>query len=163
MAVEIAQEGWVLAEAVEKDVDRLMAWFPDKEAVDIWGGPVFRFPFNRHSFFEDVHWGRMASFSLRDPAGTLAAFGQLYERYGRINFARLVVNPAMRSRGVGKRLITMMMQASSSMFDCAEYSLFVFRDNAPAYACYKAMGFEVTDYPDDMPHAEVCYYLTRPV
>lgn len=38
---------------------------------------------------------------------------------------------------------------------------FTFRDNKPAYECYKSLGFGITDYPDDMPYADVCYYLTR--
>ena len=39
----------------------------------------------------------------------------------------------------------------------------VYRDNEPAYQCYRGIGFEVVDYPLDMPMADVCYYLTRPV
>lgn len=163
MTSSIEQDGWSLEEASNRDVHELMAWFPDADSINLWGGPAFRYPFTQHSFFEDIHWGRMASFSLRDPARRLAAFGQLYERTERINFARLVVNPVMRGRSVGKRLIKMLMAASHSMFDCTEYSLFVFRDNIPAFACYTALGFRVTDYPDDMPHADVCYYLTRPI
>lgn len=163
MTTAVDCDGWALCSSIERDIDALMTWFPDKAATEVWGGPSFRYPFTRHSFVEDIQWERMASFSLRDPAGNLAAFGQLYERYERINLARLVVRPALRGRGVGKRLITMLMAASRSMFDCAEYSLFVFRDNALAFECYRSMGFSVTDYPRDMPHADVCYYLTRPV
>ncbi len=163
MVVGIERDGWVLAEAVESDVDSLMKWFPDKDAIHLWGGPDFRYPFNRHSFVEDMYWGRMASVSLRDPHKILAAFGQFYERYGRINLARLVVHPKRRGQGVGRRLITMLMEASRQLFDCPEYSLFVFRDNKRAYDCYRSLGFEVTDYPNDMPHADVCYYLTRAV
>lgn len=160
MTVAATDQGWVLRDSQERDIDELMSWFPDADSVLVWGGPTFRYPFNRHSFAEDVHWGRMASFSLCNPAGRLAAFGQLYERIGRINFARLVANPAMRGAGVGKRLIGQMMVASRSMFDCDEYSLFVYRDNGPAYECYKSMGFVVTDFPDGVPYADVCYYLT---
>jgi len=163
VAVTADRDGWVLAEAVEGDIDRLMKWFCDKDAVNVWGGPEFRYPFTRHSFAEDMHWGRMASFSLRDPRGQFAAFGQVYERFERINLARLVANPDMRGQGIGKRLVEMLMAVSRPMFDCAEYSLFVFRDNIPAYKCYLSVGFKVVDYPQDMPLADVCYYLTRPV
>jgi ribosomal protein S18 acetylase RimI-like enzyme len=105
----------------------------------------------------------MASFRLVDPSGSFTAFGQLYERFGRINLARLVVNPALRAQGVGKRLVEALMAEGSSLFSCDEYSLFVFRENTPAFRCYKSMGFVVGDYPDEMPHADVCYYLTRSV
>ena len=111
----LTKDGWVLQESTKPDVVAMMEWFPAADDVNIWGGPNFRFPFNRHSFFEDVKWGRMLSYSLRDPLGDFAAFGQLYER----------------------------------------------RENIPAFECYKSMGFVVSDYPDDMPHPDVCYYLTR--
>ena len=98
------------------DIDQLMRWFPDADATRTWGGPAFRFPFNRHSFAEDIHWGRMASFSLRSPDGELAAFGQLYERLERTNLARLAVSPALRGQGVGRRLVSMLMQVGAEMF-----------------------------------------------
>lgn len=159
----VTDDGWTLDESVESDIDQLMKWFPDTASIDIWGGPHFRHPFTRHSFSEDLYWGRMASFSLRDPAGAFAAFGQIYERTGCINLARLVANPAMRGQGVGRRLIEVLMTVGQSMFACPRFSLFVYRDNTPAYECYKSMGFVVTKYPGDVVLAEVCDYLTRPV
>ena len=156
-------DGWVLTETVDADIDRLMRWFPDKNSVNIWGGPRFRHPFTRHSFAEDMHWGRMASFSLYNPDAVFAAFGQAYERYDRINLARLIVSPELRGQRIGTRLVEMIMGITRTMFDCEEFSLFVYRDNIPAYRCYTALGFELTDYPTDMPLGDVCYYLTRPV
>jgi len=163
MAGAVTKDDWVLEESTGADVDELMSWFPAATDVMVWGGPTFRYPFTRNTFFEDVHWGRMTAFSLRDPSGKFAAFGQVYERIGRINLARLVVHPEMRGGGVGKRLVDMVMTASRGLFACDEYSLFVYRDNAAAYECYRSMGFVVRDYPDGVPHADVCYYLTRPV
>lgn len=160
---ELSEDGWTLSKATSADIDELMSWFPQAEDVMIWGGPSFRYPFSRKTFFKDVYWGKMASFALRNSAGNFAAFGQVYERFSCINFARLVVNPTMRGRGIGKRLISQLMKVSAPMFNCEEYSLFVFRENTPAYECYKAMGFAVRDYPPKMPHADVCYYLTRPI
>ena len=158
-----SDDGWVLEETVESDIDQLMKWFPDAEATRIWGGPAFRYPFNRHSFAEDIHWGRMATFSLRNPDAELAAFGQLYERIERINIARLVVNPALRQQGAGRRLIDSLMTVGKSMFDCSEFSLFVYRDNEAAARWYESLGFRIVDYPEDALLAEECDYLTRPV
>jgi len=156
-------DDWVLAASEEGDIDRLMPWFPDATSLKVWGGPDFRHPCNRHSFAEDMHWGRMASFSLRHPGVELAAFGQLYERLDCINLARLVVNPAMRGQGVGKRLVGMLLAVGPQLFPCRRYSLFVYRDNTAAYACYRSMGFSAAAYPDNVPLADVCDYLTRPL
>jgi ribosomal protein S18 acetylase RimI-like enzyme len=155
-------ESWSLREAAAADIEALMHWFPTADDVMIWGGPSFRNPFTRDSFFKDVFWDKMASYCLRDAAGEFVAFGQLYDRDGRIHLARLIVRPDMRSRGIGRRLIEMLMEVGATIFPRNEYSLFVYRENLPAYECYKSLGFVVQDYPDDMPHADVCYYLTRP-
>jgi len=154
---------WTLGLSEERDIDTLMKWFPNEESVRIWGGPIFRFPFNRHSFAEDVHWRRMTSYSLRNHADGLAAFGQVCSRYERIHFARLVSNPEMRRRGIGKQLLTMLMRVTPQDYDHGEFSLFVFRNNLPALNCYRSLGFEVIDYPADAPMADDCYYLTRPI
>ena len=159
----LAEDGWALDETVDSDIDQLMKWFPDADATRIWGGPDFRHPFNRHSFAEDIHWGRMVTFSLRSPAGELAGFGQLYERLQRINLARLAVNPTLRGQGIGRRLVEMLMTLGPQMFSCAEFSLFVYRENVVAAKCYESFGFKVTSYPNGVPLGEDCDYLTRPV
>ncbi len=159
----LSEDAWILDETAQSDIDQLMGWFPDADATRTWGGPDFRHPFNRHSFAEDIHWGRMATFSLRSPSGELAAFGQLYERLDRINLARLAVNPTMRGQGIGRRLIEMLMTLGPQMFSCNEFSLFVYRDNVVAARCYESMGFRVTTYPEKAVLSEVCDYLTRPV
>ena len=158
----LQEDGWILREAVADDIDELMRWFPKFDDVRVWGGPSFRFPFTRETFVKDIYWGKMASFCLCDPSRCVVAFGQLYKLAGRVNLARLVVIPEMRGRGIGRRLIEMLMTAGRTMFPGDEYSLFVLRENTPAYECYKSLGFEVADYPNDMLYADVCYYLTRP-
>jgi ribosomal protein S18 acetylase RimI-like enzyme len=152
-----------LTEASEEDIDQLMAWFPDANAIHIWGGPAFRYPFTRETFHHDAFWSEMASYCLRDPAGQMVAFGQFYARIGRINLARLVVHPKSRGQGVGKQLIGGLMAAARPLFQLSEFSLFVYGDNTPAFECYKSMGFVVTECPGEMPTGETCLYLTRPV
>ena len=163
MADAVIEDDWILREATRADFDELITWFPTQEDVLIWGGPTFRYPFTRETFFEDLCLDRMVSLSLYSPGGDFAGFGQVYERSGRIHFARLVVHPAMRGQGVGKRLVSMLMTAGPTRYDCDEFSLFVLRDNAVAFRCYKALGFVVSEYPEGVEHADVCYYLTRPV
>jgi ribosomal protein S18 acetylase RimI-like enzyme len=155
------RDDWTLRAAVEADIDALMQWFPTYDDINIWGGPSFRFPFTREMFFEDIQWGRVASFSLFGANDSLAGFGQLYDRDQRIHLARLAVDPEQRGRGLGRRLTGMLMTAGRELFSHEEFSLFVYRANEPACRCYRALGFEVADYPPDMPHADVCDYLTR--
>ena len=99
------EDGWSLRATANDDIEAVMTWFPDAEAVNSWGGPGFRFPFSPDSFREDC---------------------KLDQRR-----------------------------------DYDEYSLFVYRDNLPAYRCYLSLGFLVRDYPDDAPMPDKCYFLTK--
>lgn len=157
----LCDDGWLLAAATEGDLDEVMTWFTDADSVNAWAGPKFRYPFTTETFREDCRLGKMDSYSLRTAAGELAAFGQSYEREGRGHLARLVSNPALRRRGAGSQLIRMIIAALEERHDYAEYSLFVYRNNVPAYQCYLASGFVVQEYPADAPMPDKCFFLTK--
>ena len=154
-------DGWTLAPAADADFAEVMTWFPDAASVDRWAGPNFRYPFTRESFIEDCSIDIMDSYVLGNPNGRRAAFGQSYEREGRGHLARLVVNPLLRRQGAGKRLIEMIIASLDERHAYDEYSLFVYRDNTPAYQCYLSLGFAVTDYPEDKAMADKCFFLTK--
>ncbi len=162
MCVDTTVDNWRLLPPVGADIDELMGWFPDARSVDIWGGPDFRFLFSRDSFLEDCKLAHMHSYCLRDAKGEMAAFGQFYDRNGRVHLARLITNPNKRRQGVGRRLISQIINAAKSSSTYREASLFVYRDNEPAYRCYLASGFRIQDYPDDARMKDRCYYMTRP-
>ena len=163
MSTSLAIDGWCLERATGKDFDELMTWFDDEQSVKVWGGPKFRYPFDRKSFLDDCHCSDMATFCLFSENNDMCAFGQFYERDKRINLARLIAHPSMRGQGIGRRLITMLMTIGADLLDLDEYSLFVYRDNTPALECYRSLGFKEHDFPPDERLADVCYYLTRPV
>lgn len=157
----VTPDAWALAPAGHAEFDEIMTWFPDGPSVDVWAGPRFRYPFTRESFVEDLRIDAVDSYALRNDDGILAAFGQSYERCGRGHLARLVTNPALRRSGAGTRLIEMIIAGLEARCGYDEYSLFVYRHNEAAYRCYRSLGFVVTDYPEDAPMAEECYFLTR--
>lgn len=157
----LRDSGWILSLLVDGEIEEVMTWFPDARSVDIWGGPNFRFPFTGETFREDCKLDLMQSWVLRRDEGELAAFGQVCERQGRGHLARLVSNPEMRRLGAGRKLIQMIIAMLEETHSYDEHSLFVYRDNTPAYQCYLSLGFVVQDYPEDAPMAEKCYFLTR--
>ena len=161
MTLPLRDSDWTLELATDGDIQEVMTWFPDADAVNIWGGPVFRYPFTDETFREDCHLDITETYALRNGDGELAAFGQSYERDGRGHLARLVSNPRLRRQGAGRQLIRMIVASLAARRDYGEYSLFVYRDNEPAYRCYLSLGFVVRDYPDDAPMPDKCYFLTR--
>jgi len=152
-----------LCAAIESDISHLMSWFPTERSVDTWGGPTFRYPFTPESFQEDVRWRELDTYCLVDDSGEMLAFGQIYERHERINLARLVVSPYRRRQGIGKQLVGLLMEQGRKDIPRQEYSLYVYKDNDPARACYAGLGFEESEYPEDDEMADTCIYMTRPV
>jgi ribosomal protein S18 acetylase RimI-like enzyme len=152
-----------LSPATESDISHLMSWFPTGQSVDIWGGPKFRYPFTPDTFQEDVRWRDMDTYCLVDFSGEVLAFGQIYERHGRINLARLVVSPDRRGQGIGRQLVQLLMERGRTSIPGQEYSLYVYRDNHRAKACYAGLGFEENEYPEDDEMADTCIYMTRPI
>lgn len=152
-----------LDRAAEGDVEALMQWFPDERSAREWGGPFIRYPFDAASFREDLRWGSVASVVQRSGADGLLAFGQYYERYGRMHLARLAVNPVVRGRGFGRDFVSRLMTVARADMDLAEFALFVYRDNERACRCYASLGFRPADYPDGAPLAGEAIYMTRPV
>lgn len=160
LAEPIVSQGWTLERPRDEDIIELMRWLPDAESVDRWGGPRIRFPFTQETFRADCRINEILTYCLRSPRGRMSAFGQIYERYDRGHLARLITHPDMRRRGIGTRLIDMLCRAAERHFGYSRFSLFVYRDNEPAYRCYLAMGFVVQEYPDDAPLRDKCYFLT---
>lgn len=104
----------------------------------------------------------MQSFSLHDAVGQLAAFGQLYIRAGRIHLARLAVRPGLRGKGIGKRLVRLLLAEGRRQHGNQDCSLFVLHDNLRARQCYTSLGFVSSNYPDDMPFGDICDFMTLP-
>ena len=147
----------------DRDIDELMGWFPDAASVDIWGGPRFRYPFTRKTFVKDCGIEKMVSYSLRNPGGSMVAFGQRYVRDDRAHLARLIASPAARRQGYGRKLIEELIDTVRREGKHTDVSLFVYRHNEPAYRCYLQLGFRVQPYPEKARMREQCYFLTRPV
>jgi ribosomal protein S18 acetylase RimI-like enzyme len=152
---------WSLKPVMAETIDELMTWFPDAHSLNLWSGPRFRFPFDRISFHEDCCWKEFPSYYLRDVNNDFVAFGQLGARYGRSHLARLVTKPDMRGQGVGRQLLEEMVALARKEQNYAEVGLFVYKDNQPAYECYKAARFEIQAYPEGAPMPDKCYYMTR--
>ncbi|RRD00236.1 GNAT family N-acetyltransferase [Amphritea balenae] len=136
-----------------------MSWFPDKESGYLWCGPGLRYPFTRATFLEDARWGEMPTYSLIDSDGELLAFGQYYEKSGRCHLARLAVSPLARGKGVGKVLISKLIQVGMHNLNVSESSLFVVKNNIPALRCYTTLGFEAANSPDNHNHYDDIQFM----
>lgn len=132
-------------------LETLKSWFPDKQSIRLWGGPLFRHPFTHASFLEDMRWRDVPAYSLLDEDNRLGGFGQYYEREGRCHLARLVIDPARRGKGIGRYFIGGLMRIGMSDLGSDECSLFVMSSNQGAIRCYRSLHFLPAPYPTDDP------------
>jgi len=148
-----------LEPANSEHLQALMTWLPDLRQCRQWGGPAFRFPFTAQTFIEDCRWPDLPSCVLVNEQGEPLAFGQYYKRLDRCHLGRLIVSPEHRGTGLGRTLVIELSRKGCRELNTSECSLFVLKDNAPARALYRKLGFEFADYPERHEWLEGCDYM----
>ena len=106
------------------------------------------YPMSDENFLKHLTADHFKSFCLLNDEQQLVAFGQYYRRLDHHHLGRLAVNPNYRRQGLGKILITKILEQAFLDQAAKGASLFVFRDNIVAYQCYQSLGFIETEYPE---------------
>ena len=75
--------------------------------------------------------------------------GQLFmkyvdERREKVRFGFIVVDPSVRGRGYGRKLLSLAKKYAFEFLGAKEVSLGVFTNNPHAMHCYEAVGFKLT-------------------
>ena len=96
------------------------------------------------------------------------AFGEIIPQENNIpRLGRLIVDPSIRNKGVGQRLIKALEIRSSERFQCEAIELFVVTDNHQAINCYTRYGFKILDGADvTITHNNItfsCHKMQAPV
>ncbi|MEO0997229.1 MAG: GNAT family N-acetyltransferase [Pseudomonadota bacterium] len=144
-----------------RDLDDLIGWFPDSAALLRWGGAGYAFPVRKTEFLNRLNVPEQPAYVLRQNAINLA-FGQYYLRQRRLHFARLIVRPGERGRGLGERLIDGLGRAAVRRVGARPQSLFVLADNVPAIALYKRLGFVRSAVSQPFGHGLDVVFMVRP-
>lgn len=149
--------------AAAADFRTLLSWFSTQQELTLWGGPGLPYPMDADQFQALVETPESHSRVLKGDDDELLAFGQFSIRSGRHHFGRLAVSPAIRGRGLGKALISHLLDESRQVQLAKGASLFVYQDNLPAIRCYSAMGFAIAPFPGpEEDNVADCLYMVRP-
>ncbi|WP_084299980.1 GNAT family N-acetyltransferase [Chitinimonas koreensis] len=82
------------------------------------------------------------SFAMSEEESSVLGFGQIWlSPNGKANLVRIIVDPAMRGRGFGKSLCSLLLAEALRIPNIAHVFLRVRRDNLSAVAVYRALGF----------------------
>ena len=123
------------------DLGSVLSWLPDAQSFLMWAGPKVRYSTDVAAVWSDIHASADNTFGVYIKKGGIVGFGQLFLQ-GRdcVHFARLIVDPVNRRRGVGRFLCRRLMQAAER-HAAREFTLNVYAQNKAAVSLYRSLGF----------------------
>lgn len=143
-------------------IEELHSWFTSPQDIIFWSGYRFEFTHDRHYFSEQLRLHQIPAYALvSDSDDLLLGFGQMMSDYERCHLVRIAVNPMLRGRGYGKKLIKCLCAQGKRKFNPQYYSLFVNQANHAAVRLYESEGFQKTNYTGAMPNSE-SRYMEKP-
>lgn len=124
------------------DANTILSWCQDERAFYQWtAGVMGEFPItdNKFSFVENLmpftafaENGVLGFFTYRNPNDNMDEL--------RMGF--VIVDPNERGKGYGKAMLQLGLKYAFEIYGAKKVSLGVFENNASAYHCYKAVGFD---------------------
>lgn len=133
----------------KKDANAIVNWCKNEEAFLKWSAGILgdypvtvqrmeestsgRIENDRYFPFVAVEENRVVGFfTLRHPG----------EDNDELRFGFVIVNPDVRGKGYGKKMLELGLKFVFEVYGAAKASLGVFENNPNAYHCYKAVGFQ---------------------
>jgi [ribosomal protein S18]-alanine N-acetyltransferase len=127
-------------DATLEDLEKVAHWVGTADECRLWAGPAVSFPIEPRNFAVEIGFGDADAVALADGAGT-AGFGQLVWRAdGRAHLARIIVRPDARGRGLGRVLVSALVERAASR-GARRATLNVYPQNEAAVRLYEAAGF----------------------
>ena len=130
-----------LRRATKENLESMMGWIDSEQACRIWAGEGFRFPFTTDQFFKDLGFPEYETYVLADKNDIPVGLGQIIHRSGRLHLARILVMPALRGKGYGRRLCEELIKEGRARYGNKAFSLNVYRHNTVARQLYEKLGF----------------------
>lgn len=134
------------------DAAEVVTWCQSEEAFLKWGGahfgeyPICAGTMNRVYFEKNGNCTESDNFypiTAFDEEGICGHFIMRYLHGDNrtIRFGWVIVSPGHRGKGYGKEMLSLGIKWAREIYGAEKLSIGVFEDNAPAYRCYKSLGF----------------------
>lgn len=120
-------------------LEQLLDWTENSDQVQLFAGPGLSWPLSVEQMSESELSGR--AFMLVDQ-GVLLGYCQLKWRgAGNVRLCRVIVNPELRGKGIGKHLICSVIKFANESLMASRMELGVYQHNTAAILCYQKLGF----------------------
>ena len=129
---------------IRADYLELATWIPDAEACDRWAGPRLPFPFGGTDLENLLDDDDRLVHALSDELGSFWGFAQRWQEAPPAwHLGRLIIAPAARGHGYGRRLCELLMAEANGTRHTL--TLRVRRDNTIAHRLYLDLGFQASE------------------
>lgn len=124
------------------DLSTVLDWVADEHACRLWAGPGVYCSDSPATVWNAIGADRHDTCALVDDDGGVWGFGQvLFRPSGVVHLARLIVDPACRRRGHGRRLCLALMARARERSRVERFTLNVYASNTRALSLYRSLGF----------------------
>lgn len=149
-----------LRPAIPEDLNVIVSWIKNPEMLKRWGGPLLTYPPDPQKTWNEIQMTSKDTLSFIDQTGNVIGFAQTFLKEPQaVHFGRIIVSPAMRGMGLGRRLLKQLIQLVLSKYEAERITLNVYRDNFPAYNLYKSVGFVVMSEDEVKNSYGMCLWL----
>lgn len=150
----------MLRPATLRDLQIVTSWVRSAAECTLWAGWRVRYPIDVPALAASIDFAHQGGLILTE-AQAVIAFGQIVPKAaGRAHLARLIVEPSSRGRGVGRRLVTGLLDRAR-IEGHTRSSLNVDPANAVAIRLYERLGFVEARRPADEPDPYGSRYMER--
>lgn len=125
-----------------KDAGTILSWTEDERAFYKWtAGVLGEYPLSAEQFHSVSD---LMAFTAIEDDDTVGFFTMRRPTasFDELRFGFVIVDPDKRGKGYGKRMLRLGLIYAKEIFGAKKVTLGVFRNNEPAYHCYKATGFQ---------------------
>lgn len=125
----------------DADEQAILSWSMDEDTFYKWSfGILGEYPLTAEKFRT---LGKHARFTALDDGDVVGFFiiRNPGEQQDQLRFGYVLVDPDRCGQGIGKEMLRQGLKFAFSVYQAERVSLGVFENNAPAVACYSAIGF----------------------
>lgn len=124
------------------DAEIIMSWIKDESTFYKWtAGVLGEYPISEEQFNTVSNLMAFTAIDDNDVVGFFT-MRRPNEFFDELRFGFVIVDSRKRGRGYGKNMLKLGLKYAKEIFGVNKVSLGVFKNNEPAYYCYKAIGFE---------------------
>ncbi len=132
----------------DEDIDRLIGWIRSPEDLFVWTATTFEHPLTREpvkKFVDECRARGDRQFFKAVADGEVfghVELGAIDHRNKSLRIGRVVIDPALRGRGLGAGMMRAAVERSFRELGMHRVELWVLEDNRSAIVSYERVGFQ---------------------